>query len=50
MKIWPFDEVAHANSGQYITAAELDGCLGPVRKIRDAVGRRMDVMIVLHGL
>ena len=50
MKIWPFDEVAHANDGQYITAAELDQCLGPVRKIRDAVGRRMDVMIELHGL
>lgn len=50
MKIWPFDEVAHANGGQYITAAELDHCLGPLRQIRDAVGRRIDVMIELHGL
>jgi galactonate dehydratase len=50
MKIWPFDDVAHANDGQYITAAELDRCLDPVRKIRDAVGRRIDVMIELHGL
>jgi L-alanine-DL-glutamate epimerase-like enolase superfamily enzyme len=50
MKIWPFDEVAHANDGQYITVAQVDQCLEPIRKIRDAVGRRMDVMIELHGL
>jgi galactonate dehydratase len=50
MKIWSFDEVAHANHGQYITAEELDRCLEPIRRVRDAVGRRMDVMIELHGL
>jgi galactonate dehydratase len=50
MKIWPFDEVAHVNNGQHITAAELDRCLEPLRKIRTAVGRDIDVMIELHGL
>jgi galactonate dehydratase len=50
MKIWPFDSVAHANSGQYISAGELRGCLEPFEKIRGAVGDRMDIMVELHGL
>jgi L-alanine-DL-glutamate epimerase-like enolase superfamily enzyme len=50
MKIWPFDDVARANGGHHISAAELAKCLAPLEKIRGAVGDRMDVMIELHGL
>jgi L-alanine-DL-glutamate epimerase-like enolase superfamily enzyme len=50
MKIWPFDDVARANEGHYLSAAELKKCLEPLEKIRAAVGDRMDVMIELHGL
>jgi L-alanine-DL-glutamate epimerase-like enolase superfamily enzyme len=50
MKIWPFDDVARANEGQYFSAAELKSCLEPLEKIRGAVGDRIDVMIELHGL
>lgn len=50
MKIWPFDEVARANGGQYISAAELRRCIEPLEKIRSAVGDRIDVMVELHGL
>jgi galactonate dehydratase len=50
MKIWPFDEVARANEGQYFSAKELKSCLEPFEKIRGAVGDRIDIMVELHGL
>ncbi len=50
MKIWPFDEVARANGGNYISAAELRSCLEPFEKVRGAVGDRMEIMVELHGL
>lgn len=50
MKIWPFDDVARANGGQRISSAELRQCLEPFRKVRNAVGDRIDVMVELHGL
>jgi L-alanine-DL-glutamate epimerase-like enolase superfamily enzyme len=49
MKIWPFDEIALENGGQHITPAEIERGLGPVRKIRDAAGTKMDIAIELHG-
>jgi len=50
MKIWPFDLAAEASNGSYISGPELDKALTPFRKIRDAVGDRMDVMAELHAL
>lgn len=50
MKIWPFDEVARANGGQYISASEMKSCLEPFDKIRSAAGDRMEIMVELHGL
>ena len=50
MKIWPFDFAAQASNGYYISPADLDKALVPFAKIRDAVGRDMDVMVELHGL
>ena len=50
MKIWPFDEVARANRGQYISAGEMRGCLEPFEKVRACVGDRMEIMVELHGL
>ncbi len=50
MKIWPFDFAAEASAGYDISAAELDRALEPLRKIRAAVGDRIDVMIELHAL
>lgn len=49
MKIWPFDSTALKNRGQYITNDELDKCLEPIKKIRDAVGDEMDVAMEFHG-
>ena len=50
MKIWPFDFAAEASEGRSISAAELDAALVPFRKIRAAVGGKMDIMAELHSL
>ena len=50
MKIWPFDFAAKASGGYYISNADLDKALEPFRKIRDAVGDKMDIMVELHSL
>lgn len=49
MKIWPFDPAAEASNGQYISLGDLSAALGPIRKVRQGVGREIDVMIELHG-
>ena len=50
MKIWPFDPYAEATLGHDISGSELDQALEPLRRIRSAVGSRMDVMVELHSL
>jgi galactonate dehydratase len=50
MKIWPFDHAAEASGGLYISPAQLDEALEPFRKIRNAVGDRMDIMVEFHSL
>jgi galactonate dehydratase len=50
MKIWPFDVAAEASNGTRISGLDLDKALEPFRKIRDAVGNRMEIMVELHGL
>ena len=50
MKIWPFDPAAEKSHGQYISNDDLDLALEPFRKIRDAVGQKMDIMVEFHSL
>ncbi len=50
MKIWPFDIAAEASNGTRISLSDLDKALEPFPKIRDAVGRDMEIMVELHGL
>jgi galactonate dehydratase len=50
MKIWPFDIAAEQSQGQYISPGDLDRALEPFRKIRSAVGDRMDIMVEFHSL
>jgi len=50
MKIWPFDQYAAATNGQRIGWEDLDRGLEPFRKIRRAVGNRMEIMVEGHGL
>jgi L-alanine-DL-glutamate epimerase-like enolase superfamily enzyme len=50
MKIWPFDVCAEATGGQAITLGELNAGLEPFRKIRAAVGERIEVMCELRSM
>lgn len=50
MKIWPFDIAAEKSDGQYISPSDLEQALEPFRKIRRAVGERMDIMVEFHSL
>lgn len=50
MKIWPFDPYAEQSNGHYISAPDLDLALEPFRKIRNAVGSKMDIMVEFHSL
>jgi L-alanine-DL-glutamate epimerase-like enolase superfamily enzyme len=50
MKIWPFDPYAEASNGQDISTRDLDRALEPFRKIREAVGNDMDIMVEFHSL
>ncbi|SAK90129.1 mandelate racemase [Caballeronia hypogeia] len=49
MKIWPFDDFA-LQSPHHITLADLNAGLEPFRKIRKAVGNRIEIMCELHSL
>ncbi len=50
MKIWPFDMAAEKTRGQYISPADMEAALEPFRKIRDAVGRKIDIMVEFHSM
>jgi galactonate dehydratase len=50
MKIWPFDRLAEASGGTYISLEQLKEGLEPFRKIRQAVGDRMEIALELHNL
>jgi galactonate dehydratase len=50
MKIWPFDTCAEASGGWHISGPDLDKSLEPFRRIRSAVGNRMDIMVEFHSL
>src|SRR5580765_642827 len=50
MKIWPFDSYAEASAGLDLSGPDLDRGLEPFRKIRKAVGNRMDIMVEFHSL
>lgn len=49
MKIWPFDRYSLRGTGRHISAAEIDEGLEPFRRIRNAVGDRIDIMLEGHG-
>jgi len=50
MKIWPFDPYAEDNGGAFLRTQDLDRALEPWRKIRKAVGDRIEVMAEFHSL
>jgi L-alanine-DL-glutamate epimerase-like enolase superfamily enzyme len=49
MKIWPFDPFARQSHGQYLSTADLEAGLEPVRAIREQIGDAMGIAVELHG-
>ncbi|HEY3867696.1 MAG TPA: mandelate racemase/muconate lactonizing enzyme family protein [Actinocrinis sp.] len=50
MKIWPFDLHAEQTRGTEISSAQMQSALEPLRRIRQAVGDQMRILVELHGL
>jgi L-alanine-DL-glutamate epimerase-like enolase superfamily enzyme len=50
MKIWPFDPLAERAPGSFLSREDLELGLEPWRKIRRAVGDRIEVMAEFHSL
>ncbi len=50
MKIWPFDPAAEASEGRFISGEDMEIALEPFRKIRAALGEKMEIMCELHSL
>jgi galactonate dehydratase len=48
IKIWPFDPYSEKSNGQYISLADVEAGLRPIRQIRDAVGNRMEIGVEFH--
>jgi L-alanine-DL-glutamate epimerase-like enolase superfamily enzyme len=49
MKIWPFDEIAKVNNGQYISPDGLKRAISPIQKIRHSLGNSIDIAVEFHG-
>jgi hypothetical protein len=45
IKIWPFDGAALRNQHEYVTMADIDEGLGPVRKLRDTFGNDIEILM-----
>jgi len=49
MKVWPFDRFVHQNGGLYISPADVEAGMKPIREIRDRVGNAIEIMIEGHA-
>jgi L-alanine-DL-glutamate epimerase-like enolase superfamily enzyme len=49
LKFWPFDRAAHRGGGLYISAADVEEGMRPLREIRDRVGMALDIAIEGHA-
>ncbi len=49
MKMWPFDRYVHRGDGLYLSAAEIEEGMKPLREIRERVGDKIEIMIEGHA-
>ncbi|MBI3681154.1 MAG: mandelate racemase/muconate lactonizing enzyme family protein [Acidobacteria bacterium] len=49
IKIWPFDRAAQRNGNQYVTNADIDEALTPVRKLRDLFSMDIEILLEFHS-
>jgi L-alanine-DL-glutamate epimerase-like enolase superfamily enzyme len=50
IKIWPFDGAAKANQREFITPAQIDAALRPVRILRDRYGMSIEILMEFHSM
>ena len=48
IKIWPFDPYSERSHGQYISLADVESGLRPIRQIRAAVGNQIEIGVEFH--
>ena len=49
IKVWPFDKAAERNGRQFVTPADIEEGLRPVRRLRDAFGDAIDILVEFHS-
>ncbi|MCW5976961.1 MAG: mandelate racemase/muconate lactonizing enzyme family protein [Bryobacteraceae bacterium] len=49
IKIWPFDGAARRNQRQFITDADIDAALFPLRKLRENFGSNIEILLEFHS-
>ncbi len=49
MKIWPFDLIADQTGGRTVSRRQLAEGLEPIRKIREALGDEIRILLEMHG-
>jgi L-alanine-DL-glutamate epimerase-like enolase superfamily enzyme len=49
IKVWPFDGAAARNRSRFITPQDIDEALNPVRKLREAFGDKIEILIEFHS-
>ena len=49
MKVWPFDRYAHRTGGAYLSMADIEAGMKPLREIRDRVGDQIEIMVEGHA-
>jgi galactonate dehydratase len=49
IKVWPFDGAAFRNQHQFVTTADIDQALMPVRKLRENFGNTVEIAIEFHA-
>jgi L-alanine-DL-glutamate epimerase-like enolase superfamily enzyme len=50
IKIWPFDAMGRRNKGQFITPADIEEAIVPLKKLRDAFGHEIEILLEFHSL
>ena len=49
IKIWPFDGASRRNKRQYVTNADIEEALFPVRKLREEFGDEIEILMEFHS-
>ncbi|MDZ4799427.1 MAG: mandelate racemase/muconate lactonizing enzyme family protein [Bryobacteraceae bacterium] len=49
IKVWPFDGAAHRNKYSFVTDADIEEALRPVRILRDKFGNKIEIAIECHS-